>query len=144
MRERELASLLIQTGLERGADLDEIVGELASTPLPSFIDGDAFREALLRGIEDYLQRQVARRVEQFRLQLRATPATSEPVEAGADRSPPAPAATSETVFEPHEPGDTPGDAAASGPAELPTDATIIWMVDDEQESEPDATEHPPA
>ncbi len=87
MREQELASLMIQAGLERGIDVEQVVEELLTLPLPSFVDSQLFRSSLLTAVEAHLQAQLADRMrrlrKQFGLETRSREGARVEVPAGA-------------------------------------------------------------
>ncbi len=69
MREKDLANIIVQIGIDRGVDLDHIVDELGATTLPSFIDKSAYNAALIEAIEARLRQQVEERIQGLRRQL---------------------------------------------------------------------------
>jgi hypothetical protein len=66
MRERELASLLIQMGVDNGTEIEKIANDLAGLSLPSFVNPRAFRGALLEAVEDQMRAQMEQRLQAMR------------------------------------------------------------------------------
>lgn len=66
MKERELANLLIQMGVDSGLDVERTADQLAGLTLPAFVDSRAFRSALLESVETQLRRQVEQRLQAMR------------------------------------------------------------------------------
>lgn len=122
MREQELASLMIQAGLEQGVDVDRVVEELLTLPLPSFVDSQVFRGSLLTAMESHLQAQVADRMrrlrKQFGLETRAREGARVEVPAGA--TPP--------IIDKNATVDARVQRAGRSPEgqEIPGDATMVW------------------
>ncbi len=126
MRERQLANLLIQMGMERGMDIEQVVQEMAGAVLPAFVDARAFRAALVEVAEGQLRSQMEERLSRLRQQL-APPA---PVQGRVQLGPAAPSYRSAPAEREHEREPEPAPASATdevrpGP-ELPSDATMIW------------------
>ncbi len=66
MREKELADLLIQLAADRGVDTEAAAEELATTALPSFVDGRAFRRAVIEALEAQMRAQMEQRLQSIR------------------------------------------------------------------------------
>ena len=121
MRERELSSLMIQAGLERGIGVEQVVEELLAMPVPSFVDSEVFRGSLLEAVEAHLLGQVADRMQRLRQRFGLEPRTQEParVEAPVDSAPTMIDQNAVTAAEIQ----TTGRASAD---DLPGDATMVW------------------
>jgi hypothetical protein len=80
VRERELATLLIQMGVDNGTEIEKIANELAGMSLPSFVSPRTFRGALLEAVEDQMRAQMEQRLQAMRQKFDVaeawTPATS--------------------------------------------------------------------
>jgi hypothetical protein len=101
--ERDLASLIIQIGAERGVPLERIVDEAATLSLPSFIDASTMRAALVDALEAQLRAKMEAEIAQLRQRLSVVAAPPTPV--AAPTQPPAPAyAPAERVETPHGAG----------------------------------------
>ena len=144
MRENELAGLLMQIGADRGVDLESAADELASVPLPSFVDARAFRTAVVQALEAHLRAQMEQRLQQIRRRFDVdqpqavivppVPQYSQPtpepfrepsVPIGLANNSPEPADQTMTDLAPLDP------AAVEVPLdmndeELPSDATMVW------------------
>lgn len=69
MREKQLAGLIIQMGLDQGVAIEHIMAELADMQLPSFVNSDGFRKALLDAVEEQLRAQLEARLAELRRQF---------------------------------------------------------------------------
>lgn len=123
MRERELSNLMIQAGLERGMDVEQVVDELLALPVPSFVDPQLFRGSLLAAVEAHLLAQVADRMRRLRQQVGLEPRAAETtrVEALTGTAPTildVDAGTKATI---QSTGRPPDDRA------VPGDATMVWQ-----------------
>jgi hypothetical protein len=121
MRERELSSLMIQAGLERGIGVEQVVEELLAMPVPSFVDSQVFRDSLLEAVEAHLLGQVADRMQRLRQRFGLEPRTQAPsrVEAPVDSAP--------TMIDQN--AVTAAEIQTTGRAftdDLPGDATMVW------------------
>lgn len=123
MRERELANLIVQIGLDQGVSVEQIAQEVAAMRLPSFIDGQAWRDAIVEAVEAQLRA----RVEEQIAELRRRMGLPQPVQ-GRVQMPsmePSPAAA-ETVMPNSEPVAVPPAAPVARDPDLPSDATMFW------------------
>ena len=133
-REEELASLLSEIGLERGVGIEQLAGELARLSLPTFIDTQVFRSAVLNAVEYQLHAQLEATMDDLRRRFGERTSTNvappsprpavmpRPSRLQSDPSRPQPIVSSqELVSRPTE--------LATPPAEpeLPSDATVLWM-----------------
>jgi hypothetical protein len=66
MRERELATLLIQMGVDSGMDIEGSADALAMVAFPSFVDSRSFKAALLEAIETQMRAQMEERLQAMR------------------------------------------------------------------------------
>lgn len=136
MKERELADLLIQMGVDSGLEIERAAEELASVSFPAFVSAKTFKSALLETIESQMRAQMEQRLQAMRQRFdapgtspnsnvaRPQPASS-PVSQSSAASPVA--ATEGSVAAPHEIG--PMDTIVSDMSEDDTatsDDTIVW------------------
>jgi hypothetical protein len=144
MRENELADLLIRMATDRGVDVETAAEELASISLPSFVDAQQFRNAVIQALEANLRAQVEERLQSIRRRFDVTPpkqGTPSPRPVVAPPvSKPAPSVqpsavsmdgksdfADATVADLTVVSDTTNhDSAVVAEEELPTDATMVW------------------
>jgi hypothetical protein len=112
MKERDLANLLIQMGVDSGLDIERAADQLATMQFPSFVDNRAYRAALLDAVEAQMRMQMEQRLQAMRQKF----------DVAASYSPPAAAAT----FQPT----TPAYAAPVTP--IPTPASNLHGMSIEQ------------
>ncbi|MGH9175401.1 MAG: hypothetical protein ACRD1H_13640 [Vicinamibacterales bacterium] len=145
MREKELANLLLAMGSDHDVDVERAADELVGISLPSFVDGRAFRAAVVESLESNIRDQMEQRLQMIRRRFdveqpaRADgrqrqgvgPVASEAAPAGQVKRtvvPDVPPAV-EPPQEIAPPSDATEIVAAEQPAveeELPTDATMVW------------------
>lgn len=122
MRERELSNLMIQAGLERGVDVEQVVEELLALPVPSFVDAEVYRGSLLTAVEAHLMAQVADRMQRLRQRFDLEPRVPERAheEALSESAP--------TMIDDHIviAAEIQEAGRSSDDAELPSDATMVW------------------
>ena len=125
-REEQLANMLSEIGLERGVAIGQLADDLVRLSLPSFIDAQAFRAALLNALEYQLRAQVETTIAELRRRFgAASPETNRP---------PSPKSASASRLSTSRPEPLPSQpvAAPAEPAgrvtepDLPDDATIHW------------------
>jgi hypothetical protein len=152
MRERDLAMLLIQMGVDSGADVERAAEELAGVDLPTFVDMRAFRGALIDEVENRMRAQMEQRLQLMRRRLDLDVAA--PAARSSARSSTRPESPLQTMPEPaaaHAPQPTEvaaprkpaGDAqsaladvtqidggqlvpSTAEEEDMPTDATMVW------------------
>lgn len=71
MKERELATLLIQMGVDSGVDIERAAEDLATVAFPSFVNAKSFRSALLDAIESHMRTQMEQRLQAVRQRFEA-------------------------------------------------------------------------
>lgn len=138
MRERELATLYIEIGLQSGVSVDRVVDELGTLALPSFVNQQTFRSAIADAAEAHLRRQFEDQLARLRQKIGA----NRPV-VGRVQVPPEPEVQPFTGL----PSNTAPVAGATGEAppavvnepapvedELPADATLVWTTQHGQRS----------
>jgi len=138
MRERELATLYIEIGLQSGVSIDRVVDELGTLAMPSFVNQQTFRSAIADAAEAHLRRQFEDQLARLRQKMGANrpvvgrvqvapepdvqPFTGAPI-----ASMPAPSPIAEVppavINEPPPAED-----------ELPSDATLVWTTQHGQRS----------
>jgi hypothetical protein len=85
MRERDLAMLLIQMGVDSGVDVERAAEELAGVSLPTFVDVRRFKTALIDEVENRMRAQMEQRLQQMRRRLEVD-GTEAPVRSSARSS----------------------------------------------------------
>lgn len=139
MPERQLADLLVSTGLDRNINIEKIASELAALSLPSYIDKAAFQRSLLDAIEAQLYKQTDERIRLLRQQLVAGPGLQGRVQVQTEPEPESvesEAAQPEPPPEPEEDEEQPApsdqdlyeerDTTMVEAEDIPEDATMIW------------------
>jgi hypothetical protein len=133
MVERQLADLLIQSGLERNVDIETIVSELAALTLPSFVNAEAFRTSLVDMLETRLRQQTDERIRRLRQQLEVSSHSDGRIQPQVqpDAEEPITMHEPEPVRDEHivaavEP------ARAVEPLDIPEDATMVWKSRDRE------------
>ncbi len=127
MVERQLADLLIQSGLERNVDIETIVSELAALTLPTFVNAEVFRTSLVDMLETRLRQQTDERIRRLRQQLevssnsvgRIQPQLQPDAEEPITMNEPEPV-RDEQMVSIGEP------ITAVEPPDMPEDATMVW------------------
>lgn len=146
MRERELAAILFEIGLDRGSSVEQIIDALGAMTWPAFVDADAVRAALGGAAEAQLRRQLDEQLALIRAKIGASrapgyapppsPESVAPPYAAPLETPVTPAARSVPteptpipaagpLAEPALVGGAKGDAATDED-DFPSDATMVW------------------
>jgi hypothetical protein len=122
-----LASLIIEIGLDKKLAIEQIMQELTTVRLPSFVDSRAFHDALLAAVEAHLRTQLEARLDELRRnfglprpapeRVGLQPAETAVQTAGGSRVAAAPLAADADL--------KPANIVDSD-QELPGDATLIW------------------
>ncbi len=143
-REAKFAQLLIQMGVDRGLDVQQVLAELSTASFPSFIDAGAVRASLVDAVESWWRADLEQRINQLRNQYGLdAPESSVPTASPTEprfAAPPPEVSTYQTeaqprstapVFEPivdetiqDVPTEMPRPQDAS--ESIPSDATVIW------------------
>jgi|GEM_PF-4288149 len=147
MRERELAELLFRIAADRGVDVETAADELATSVLPSFVDAQAFRSAVIQTLEASLRAQVEERLQSIRRKFEMPGATAptppSPTPFAAAPTPAKPVITPPAAPAPAMDGlgdaadatltdfgtvaeAVPDEHATVVSEELPADATMVW------------------
>jgi hypothetical protein len=139
MRERELATLLIEIGLQSGVSIDRVVDELGSMSTPSFVSQQTFRGALADAAEAHLRRQFEDQLSRLRQKIGANRPVVGRVQVAAepDVQPFANEPFANEPIAPLKAAEPPPPAPAAPPAveeELPADATLVWTTQHGQRS----------
>jgi hypothetical protein len=131
MRERELATLFIEIGLQSGVSIERAIDEVGALTMPSFINQQTFRGALADAAEAHLRRQFEDQLSRLRQKIGA----NRPVVGRVQVAP-------EPEVQPFTGDAFVGTVAEVPPAvvaqpeeeEMPSDATLVWTTQHGQRS----------